>query len=118
MLPDADHSPSGSSEPRVGILVAALVRLDLLTPPVGVGLGPGSMVGAPVPVTAVAEDSDLRPREDDVRPPTESWERWVVDAVAKSAAVQFATKRDLGRRVPAGVLCIRRLVSGVGAAGS
>ena len=43
---------------RVGVAIAALVRFDLLAPPVGVLLRPGAVLGTAVPEAPVDEDRD------------------------------------------------------------
>ena len=103
MLPDSYDGPVGCSQMVVGVTVAALVRLDLLPPPDGVLLGPGAVLGAPMPEASVHENSDARTREGDVGLPAKPGER-VVDAEAKSLAVEERTQSGLGCRIAPALL--------------
>jgi len=99
VLPDAYDRPPGYGETGVGVPVSKAVRFDLSAPPTGVRFRPGAVIGAAMPVAAIAEDGDHAPGEDDVGATSKLGERCVVDAVAEAAAMQLAPKCDLGGRV-------------------
>ena len=99
MLPETDDLPSGLPQPRVGVGVAGAVRLELAAPPLGVRLGPGTVLGAGVPEAAVREDGHPSPREENVRPPPKARQRGAVDPEAQAEAVEGRAELDLGPRV-------------------
>ena len=59
MFPDANNVPSVFLERMVGITVSFHVAIELLRPPLGVGLWEGGVFGAPVPKAPVNEHGDL-----------------------------------------------------------
>jgi hypothetical protein len=66
MLPYADNNPTRSSEPCVGVPIAALIRLDFFSPPVSVLLRPAPVFRAAMPEAAIYEHSNACTSERDV----------------------------------------------------
>ncbi len=66
MLPDAHRLPSSLDKTTIGVGISLPVRLDLLTPPGRVLLGPRPVLRTPVPEAAVDEHGETEPRERDV----------------------------------------------------
>jgi hypothetical protein len=87
VLPDSDDLPSRISESSIRIAVAALVRVDLLAPPFGVGLRPAGVIGASVPEASVDEDSDALRRKRKVRSAPHARKR-PIDPIPKAPTVQ------------------------------
>lgn len=67
MLPEAQHSPTGSHERGIDALIPLHRSANLGVPELTVGLRPLVVLGAAVPEAAVDEHSDPRSREDHVR---------------------------------------------------
>lgn len=66
MLPYADYLPTSPLEAQICVAVAPDVRLDFLTPPIRVGLGPCAVHGASVPETTVEKDGHSLRRKGNV----------------------------------------------------
>jgi len=63
MLPDTNRYPTSVFQVPVGVCIACPVLLDLRTPEVRIGLGPGPVNWAPVPEAAVDENGNPRRTE-------------------------------------------------------
>src|SRR5215204_6117397 len=100
VLPDPDGGPPCLLETPVGVGVAALVRLYLVTPEVCIPLRPGTVYRAPMPEAPVDEYSHTSAAEDDISPAAHAPNGALVDAVAQSKPMEFRTQRDLRCRVP------------------
>lgn len=100
MLPCSNDSPTGFTEVCIRSPITSDVRLDLRSPPVGVGFGPCHVLGTPVPEAPVEKHCDPGTREDDVRPPTPlRRKRGATDEEPEAAAMQFPTNCYLQLRV-------------------
>ena len=88
MLPDPEHRPPEFDEMRVGFSVALHVAGELRTPPGGIGLGCGSVLGAAVPEAPVHEHSELLPWEHDVCAPARESRQHCIHPVAQTPCVQ------------------------------
>jgi hypothetical protein len=88
MLPDAQDRPTPSTQALIGIPIALSIGLDLVAPPFGVRLRPGSMDGAPVPKASVQEDSQPRSWEDDVHRPCRARQETQMDPETKTATME------------------------------
>jgi hypothetical protein len=60
VLPQAEHCPSGVTKPRACETIPLDVALELRSPVVIVGFGPGSVFGAAVPEATIDEDREPR----------------------------------------------------------
>src|SRR5690606_21446758 len=96
VLPVAHDAPAAVPKRAGGFKIARLVSLDLLAPPHGVVSRRNEVLGTPVPEASVDVDSDLHPREDDVRLGLDVRLRPVVDAVAKPDCVHQPTNPKFG----------------------
>lgn len=103
VLPNPNYSPSSLDEQLVGVGVPLPVVPDLVGPERRVGLRDRVMLGTTVPETAVDEHSDLRACEYEVRPPIQSRDRAIVDAIPQARGVRGAPDSELGLRVAAAV---------------
>lgn len=101
VLPYPDHVPAFRRQALVGVSIAKPIRFDLLAPEVGVVGGPGCMLRAAMPETAIHEHHELRWTEDDVGASATNALHRAIDAEPKSASVQQASQDDLRLGVPA-----------------
>src|SRR5262245_10358068 len=97
--PDANYQPSTGYQTGIGIGVSSSIRLDLLPPPLGVGLRPRSVLRAAVPETAVHENRHARGGEHKIPTAAETRERRV-HTETKPESVDGRAQRQLARRVP------------------
>lgn len=100
MLPNSNDLPASLRKTPIGVPVSSLVRFELLAPELGVVLGPGRMLWAPMPEAAIDEDRHPCRPEDDVRTTSNVGQHGPVDAVTKAGGVQGAPQPDLSRGVP------------------
>lgn len=95
MFPDPNYHPPPISQRRVVPFIPCPVGLDLVAPPIGVGLRRYCMVRAAVPEAAVHLHDDTRGAQHDIGPAGHSRG---VDAVPQPAAVEFLPDRELRAR--------------------
>jgi hypothetical protein len=86
VLPKPYDMPPGGFEPFIGLAVALDVLVDLLAPPICIGLGPRTVYGTSVPEASIDKDGDACAWEGHVSPAPCAWKR-PVDSKAKSQAV-------------------------------
>jgi hypothetical protein len=87
--PDPDNLPPSLGQTHVRIGVAPTIRLDLASPPVGVGLRPGGMFGAAVPEAPIDEDRNACLCENHVGFAAETTERSQVNPESQPAAMKL-----------------------------
>jgi hypothetical protein len=80
VFPDTDDGPSSAAKSGVGFVISFHRASQLGSPPVRVGFGSRTVVGAAVPEAAVHEHCDSCPREDNIRTPPDDWNGPCVDA--------------------------------------
>jgi hypothetical protein len=98
VLPDAENQP-GIGHQGLGVAtIPSAIGGELRLPPVGVGFGGDSVLGAAVPEASIDKDRDAGPAENHIGPAGQAAN---VDPEAQTAAVQLAAQRDL-RRGPGG----------------
>jgi hypothetical protein len=88
VLPRADDLPAVGSELAVRVGIPATIELYLVSPPVGVGLGPGCVDRATVPETAVDEDRHLHGSKNQVRLASDPDQRPYVHPEAQTSPMQ------------------------------
>ena len=102
MFPNPQDAPSGCGEAFVGIEIAPLVRLNLVSPEIGIALGARAMLWATVPKAAVDEDRNAMAREGDIwprcAPPSANPK---IHAVPEPSSVQQGSDCELRLRVTA-----------------
>lgn len=101
VLPHPQRQPPGGSQAFVSVTITPLIALDLGSPEFSIALGPRCVLRASVPEAPVHEDSDLRPSEQDVGFPPDSFQRFAMHSVPKSCRMQSSAKRHLDFGVPA-----------------
>lgn len=120
MFPESQNSPTRLLECGIGIAVSSDIRVNLLSPPCGVGFGPCAVSRTPVPEAAVDEHSDPSAWEHKIDPTSRSEDRSInVEAqpqpmncsAHRQLARRIASRRDLhpvpdGRRGRLGSLCL------------
>lgn len=84
VFPHANHLPAGRTERSIGLPVPRDVALELLTPPLGVALGPRLVNGADMPEASVYEHRDTGPHEHDIRARAHLWHGSQIDAKPKA----------------------------------
>lgn len=99
VLPDPDNGPPEKGKSLICVPVAESVSLELLQPPLGVGLGYRPMLGAAMPEAAVHQDDKACARECNVD--ATSWQSWnaVLDSIAQTKSVQLTAQTDLGHSI-------------------
>jgi len=75
MFPNSHDRPSGGGQCAFVFEITSAGGLQLVSPPIGVGLWEGGVLGAPVPKAAVHEHGHMRAREDYVGLAAESGHR-------------------------------------------
>lgn len=103
MLPDAQHLPSGCSEPLVGVGISALGPAYLFSPVLGVRLSDVAVPGASVPEAAVEEDRHLWAAKHQVCRSPQLWQRAGCDTVPQPECVDSAPQCHLWSGVTATV---------------
>jgi len=98
VLPEPEHCPTARFQERVRIPVTPHVVLDLVPPPSGVGLWPGSVLGASMPKAAVDKSGHSRAHERQVCPSASTWKR-PVNAEPEAQCVNCRAESELARRV-------------------
>jgi len=88
MFPNSQDRPSGGGQCAFVFEITSAGGLQLAGPPLGVGLGEGGVLGAPVPKAAVHEHGHTRAREDDVGLAAESGYRPTVLEEAEAGTVK------------------------------
>ena len=88
MVPNSQDSPSGGGQCAFVFEITSAGGLQLVSPPVGVGLGEGGVLGAPVPKAAVDEHGHTGAGEDDVGLAAESGHRPTVLEEAEARTVK------------------------------
>lgn len=73
MLPESQYKPTHLTEREIGTTVAGYIGQKLGSPPVGIGLWPGPMLGTTVPETAVNEHRHLLRLEGNVGAASRPW---------------------------------------------
>jgi hypothetical protein len=99
VFPDPDHRPSFVAQGRVRSFVASLVGIELLSPPGGVVLRLGRVLGTPVPEAPVDEDSDPFTRENQIGTGADVLGDPAVDSVAVTKPMEFTPQCHLRRCV-------------------
>src|SRR5262249_31073062 len=117
VLPKSEHFPPCGPQLDVRVAVAAPICLDLRTPPICIGLWPGSVLGTAMPKAPIDENGNFRPREGHVCPAAWAWKRYV-DPVTQAKSTQRGAQADLAGRIApssrlhsAANICRRRLRS-------
>jgi hypothetical protein len=95
VLPRSNDDPSVVPQDFGLPFVALPVLCDFFRPPFGVRLGCNGMERTAVPKSAIYEDRDPGPAQDDVRP---SGQRFNVDPISHSPAVESAPQSNLRSR--------------------
>ena len=96
MLPHSDDRPSEILEAAVGSVVSLHVALELLLPPLGIGLGEGGVVRAAMPEAAIYEDGDPLTGKGDVGAGSTELGDVGVDSIAQPPPVQLPSDRHFG----------------------
>jgi hypothetical protein len=83
VLPNPDHLPTVTLQQSGRLEVTPDIRLDLVSPKIGIGLRPSAMDGATMPETTIDEDNQFDSGEDDV--PFTSWSTHYrkIDSISK-----------------------------------
>jgi hypothetical protein len=92
MRPHPEDMPATSSKAGAGVSVASLVREDLVSPKLGILLGPCPMLLAAMPEATVHEDSDTSARKRDVSDPAMRGENRQLNSVSKTSGVENTPK--------------------------
>lgn len=100
VFPHTDHAPASLVEKAIGLGVALACTVHLLRPKAGVGHGDRVVDGTAVPETSIQKHRHLRPREDQIRRPTNGGERAIRDSVSEPLGVYGTTKGELRLGVP------------------
>lgn len=102
MRPHPEDMPATSSKAGVGVSVASLVREDLVSPELGILLGPCPVLLAAMPETTVHEDRDSSARKRNVSDPTRLDENGQLNSVSKPSSVECSPEShfDGSSRLP------------------
>ena len=88
VLPDSYDFPSQHFQAPVCIEITPAIGLDLVPPEFDIALGPGAVIGATVPETAIHEDGHARSGEGDIGSAPGMINDWLIYPVTKSHSVQ------------------------------
>jgi len=102
VLPHAKREPTYRAQPGIGVAVALLITGNLRGPVRGVGAGLCSMLGTPMPVTAIKEHGDLCSREHDVSSSPGAQQDRCVNAKSQAEPVKGRAQRKLRSGVALG----------------
>lgn len=100
MLPNPQDCPPGRRQRAFVFAITLLSGLQLASPPLGVGLRKGGVLGTPVPKAAVDKHGYARPRKDDVCLAAESGHWPTVLEEAEAGAVKGRPQGNLWPRIP------------------
>jgi len=88
MLPNSQDCPSGGGQRALVFEITLPSGLQFTSPPLGVGLREGGVLGAPVPKAPVDEHGHMSARKEDVGLATESGQRSAMLEKAEPRAVK------------------------------
>jgi hypothetical protein len=103
VLPDLHYRPASCLKLPASGFIAIDVALQLLRPPLGVGLGFRSVFRAAMPETTMHEYGDLCRSEDEVSSPPASGQYRCIESVAQAHRMQGTSQRQLRLGIAAGL---------------
>lgn len=95
MLPNADDFPPTVPEHLIYGAVTVYVGGEFSLPPLGVGLGESLVVRTTVPKTAVDENGNPYPSENDVWSSAAEPREWQIHTISKASAMEFTADGHL-----------------------
>jgi hypothetical protein len=103
VFPESKNRPPGTTEHRISVLIALLVRADLLEPELRVRLRRLEVSGTTVPVAPVDEDRQSQSREGDICAAATVEVERRIHAVPEATRVQETSYGNLRRRIASAV---------------
>jgi hypothetical protein len=93
MFPHTDYRPTCFLEKAISLRVPHFVRLDFLSPKLGIQLRPRPMKRAPMPEAAIDEDSDPGGHKNHISTPAKTRKNQPIHPKSQAFAVNSRTNR-------------------------